>query len=170
MNYIKPEVILFGAQNQNITWHTFSDQVVGGLSKGDIIFHEDYLEFKGSLKPTLDRGWAGLRSKKEEHDLSDYKFIEIKIKTDGQPYHFQLEHNPAWQEDKLSVEIDIVANQWKVMHLEMADFKIYNTHKEYISRKPKLEHYLSEIQRYNILASHRKTTDFNFQIEYIRFH
>ncbi|SCY07851.1 Complex I intermediate-associated protein 30 (CIA30) [Nonlabens sp. Hel1_33_55] len=170
MHSTKPDILLFGDQRENLTWSKYTDEVVGGLSKGEIIHHEEFLEFTGTLKPTLDHGWAGLRSKKEQHDLSDYKFIELKIKTDGQPYHFQLEHNPAWQEDKLSIEIDIVANKWRTMHLEMEDFKIYNTHTKYLTRKPKLNTILNAIKRYNILASSKNAADFNFQIEYIKFH
>ena len=69
-----------------------------------------------------ENAWAGMRSKKEAHNLSDYKFIEIKIRTDGQPYHFQMEHDDAWEKDKLGITIDIVKNKWKTMHMEMADF------------------------------------------------
>ncbi|WP_194852614.1 CIA30 family protein [Nonlabens antarcticus] len=170
MHISKPKEIFFGESNTNLVWIPFTDQVIGGNSKGEVLQHEAHLEFTGSVDNVVKgRGWAGLRSRKEAHDLSDYKFIELKIKTDGLPYQFQLEHDMAWQNDKLSTTIDIVSNQWKVMHLEMADFKIFNAHKNDITRKPKIE-LLKCIYRYNILAARENNRGFNFQIEYIKFH
>lgn len=170
LHIIQPQEILFGSNRNNLSWTPFSDQVVGGFSKIALTTHEEHQEFSGSLKPILDNGWAGMRSVKELHDLSKYKFIEIKIKTDGRPYHLQLEHDPAWQADKLSAVIDIVANKWKVMHLEMESLKIYNAYKGYSRRTPKITKAISLVQRYNILAASKTVTTFNFQIEYIKFH
>jgi len=170
MHIITPKEIIFGEEKKTLTWTTFTDEVVGGLSKGKLLRHEDFLEFSGSLFPSIDKGWAGMRSVHELHDLSSYKFIEIKIKTDGKPYHFQMEYDPSWQNDKLSTIIDIVSNQWKVMHIEMEAFQIYNTKTGFLNRKPKLEENLKMIHRYNILSSSKNVSDFNFQIEYIKFH
>jgi hypothetical protein len=169
MHISKPKEIFFGDSNSNLVWIPFTDTVVGGHSIAKIIQHEDHMEFTGKIQYVLKNGWAGLRSRKNAHDLSDYKFIELKIKTDGMPYRFQLEHDMAWQNDKLSVTIDIVANQWKVMHLEMADFKIFNANQGEITKKPKLD-LLKCIYHYNILTTKDKSQDFNFQIEYLKFH
>ncbi|BAO56202.1 CIA30 family protein [Nonlabens marinus] len=169
MHIVKPKEIYFGESVKSLSWIPFTDQVVGGNSSAEVVQHEDFIEFKGRVRKDLKTGWAGLRSKKQAQDLSDYKFIELKIMTDGFPYQFQLEHDLAWQRDKLSLTIDIVANQWKIMHLEMADFKIFNTPNGIIERKPKLE-LLSCIYRFNILASREVTKEFNFKIEYLKFH
>jgi len=169
MHIVKPDEILFGESTKNISWIPFTDQVIGGYSKAEIVQHEDHIEFKGGVRRDMKTGWAAMRSRKDYHDLSSYKFIELKIRTDGFPYQFQLEHDMAWQKEKLSITIDIVSNQWKVMHLEMADFKIFSAHNGIIDRKPKLDH-LKCIFRYNILVAREETKDFNFQIEYIKFH
>ncbi len=169
MHILKPTEIYFGESVKSLDWIPFTDQVVGGASQAEIVQHEEFMELKGRVRKDLKSGWAGLRSKKQAQDLSGYKFIELKIKTDGFPYQFQLEHDLAWKNDKLSITIDIVANQWKVMHIEMADFRIFNTPKGIIDRKPKLE-LLECIYRYNILASREETKDFNFKIEYLKFH
>ncbi len=169
MHITQPKEIHFGESNGNLTWIPFTDQVVGGNSRAQLIQHEDFVEFKGNITAHPKSGWACMRSRKFPHDLSAYKFIELKIKTDGHPYHIQMEHDMAWQNDKLAVVIDIVSNQWKVMHLEVADFKIYNAHTGFNTRRPKLE-LLQCILRYNIVAAGEKHRDFNFQIEYVKFH
>lgn len=169
MHIIQPKEILFGSTENNNTWIPFTDQVVDGYSKAEIIQHEDHLEFKGNVRIDKTKGWACLRSKKVLHDLSSYKFIELKIKTDGLPYQFQMEHNVAWQKEKLNINIDIVANQWKVMHLEMANFKLFDAYQGIIDRKIKLD-FFKCIYRYNILAVREENRDFNFEIEYIKFH
>lgn len=166
----QPEEIIFGSDNQNLYWVAFSDSVAGGRSRGSIETVEDHLKFHGFILPDINHGWVGLRSKKELHNLSAYKFVELKIKTDGHPYQFQLEHDPAWQEDKLSFTIDIVSNVWKVMHLDISQFKIYNTNVGLINRKPKIHTLLSKIYRYNILAVSKNARPFHFEIQYIKFH
>ncbi len=170
MYLTKPQEIFFDEQTNDNKWVVFSDQVIGGLSKGEVLQHEEFIEYKGQIKPILEKGWCALRSKRENHDLQDYKFIELKIKTDGKPYHFQLEYDPAWQGEKLSTEIDIVSNQWKTMHIEIERLKLFSFNHGYLERKPKLGKKLPYIQHYNIVSSSKEATTFNFQIEYIKFH
>lgn len=170
MHIITPKEIFFDEKNRNLEWSAFTDQMIGGLSRGNIKQHEEHLEFSGNVRPVSDQAWAGMRSRSQAHNLSDYKFIELKIKTDGQPYHLQMEFEDAWQKDKLGIEIDIVKNQWKTMHLEMADFKTYNNREGFLNKKPKLTKVLPLIKRYNIMASSKYQIDFNFQIEYLKFH
>ncbi len=171
MYLVKPKELIFDEYTNDNKWLTFTDEVIGGLSTGDALQHDNYVEFKGKLRPSYGkRGWCALRSPKGNHDLEDYKFIEIKIKTDGKPYHFQLEYDLAWQGEKLSTKIDIVSNQWKVMHIEMSDLKLFDFKNGYLDRKPKLGRKLPYIHHYNIVACNEEKADFNFQIEYVKFH
>ena len=78
MHIIKPKEILFNQRHKNLDWSSFTDLVVGGFSSGVLKQHEDHLEFSGNVHPVFENAWAGMRSKKEAHNLSDYKFIEIK--------------------------------------------------------------------------------------------
>ena len=165
-----PKEIFFGQKDSELKWVPITDKLVGGLSNALINLEEDYLEFKGELKPIFEKSWVGMRSVKNSFDLSKYKFIELKIKTDGRPYHFQMEHDESWQKDKLGTVIDIVANQWKVMHIEMESFKIHTFEKGFIKREPNLNQLLGLIRRFNIQSYSKEASDFNFQIEYLKFH
>jgi hypothetical protein len=162
--------ILFGKNETDFAWSSFTDQVIGGLSRASVLLNHEELIFEGTVVPSVHSSWAGFRSKKQLQDLSSYKFIELKIKTDGQPFEIQLEWNEAWQDEKLSQKVDIVGNQWKVMHLEMEKFRLFNIYEGYLTRRPKLQECLSNVLRYNFLFKRDEKDDVQFEIEYIKFH
>ncbi|WP_164549898.1 CIA30 family protein [Nonlabens ponticola] len=169
-NYkITPIEILFEENQREFEWTAITDKIAGGLSKADLIQHEEYLEMSGHIKKSGILRWAALRSKRKIQDLSNYNFIEIRLRTDGQPFEFQMEYKEGWQDEKLSVTIDLVKDHWTTWHVDMDDLKLFNMQEGYMTRRPKDE-FKETILRYNFLHLRDESSDFKLDIEYIKFH
>ena len=164
---ILPGLITLGIENYDYTWKTFGDQVLGGLSTAHIVQKDTSIKVTGFTINKHGKAFTCLRSQSLKHDLSNVIFIDIKIKTDGRPYAFELEYNHGWHEEKLGSMINTTAGQWHTVRVPMSSFNKVKFC-EIIDSKydPKI---LNNIYRFGFYVSDNIDGPYEFEVESIDF-
>ena len=76
-------------------WQSINDNVMGGLSEGSShIMKDGLLEFSGKLSLENRGGFASVRSRPGQFDLSPFKEIVLRVRGDGRTYYCNL-HVPT---------------------------------------------------------------------------
>ncbi|MGJ8685079.1 MAG: CIA30 family protein [Nonlabens sp.] len=119
---VLPEVINFGSEDYEYSWKIFGDEALGGKSKAQITQNDHTLKISGNIVNINNTAFACLRSESLEHDLSDVKFIDVEMRSDGRPYAFELEYNHGWHEDKLGYMIYDGSQEWQTVRIPMSAF------------------------------------------------
>jgi len=167
MNY-DTDTILFDDSELFYDWKPYTDQVTGGLSTADVQQHDNYASFHGKIKPTSVGSWASLRSNKVERDLSAIKGVELKIRTDGRPFTFEMEFNPAWQDVKVGCKVYPKASMWSVIKLPLSHFEMIHLNNvvgNYVN-----DAVFSNIKRFNFFIAEKIKADFRLDICHIKFY
>jgi hypothetical protein len=92
-----PTEIAFGSNQYRYRWLPFDDTATGGKSTSKSEVHQDHLTYSGIIRNINNSAWSCLRSNKIDQDVSTHNCIEIKLKTDGRPYAFEMEYNEGIQ-------------------------------------------------------------------------
>lgn len=162
-----PTEITFGTSQYRYRWLTFNDTLTGGKSTSKIELHHDRITYSGTIRNINNSAWSCLRSNKINQDLSTHSTVEIKLKTDGRPYTFEMEYNEGWQNEKLGFMIYTSAFHWTTLQLPIAEFKHIKLRQ--LLDKELDSSVLNHILRYNFHVAEEITGPFQLEIEYIKF-
>jgi hypothetical protein len=162
-----PTEITFGTSQYRYRWLTFNDTVTGGKSTSKLELHHDRVAYSGTIRNINNSAWSCLRSNKIDQDLSMYTLVEIRLKTDGRPYAFEMEYNEGWQNEKLGFMIYTLPYHWTTVQLPIAEFK-HVKFRQILDKKLDSS-ILNQILRYNFHVAEEITGPFQLEIEYIRF-
>ncbi|WP_213523647.1 CIA30 family protein [Nonlabens sp.] len=162
-----PKEIFFGMNQYRYRWITFNDTLTGGKSTSKLEQQQDWITYSGIIRNINNSAWSCMRSNKIEQDLSDYSLIEIKLKTDGRPYAFEIEYNEGWQNEKLVSMIYTLPHHWTTVQLPIHQFK--HAKLRQILDKKLDESVLNHVLRYNFHVAEEITGPFQLDIECIRF-
>lgn len=163
----RPEHIKFSNQDFDYTWKILSDELLGGKSNAIITQLENSLKVTGTIIKTHNTAFICLISNKVSLDLSQLSFIEIRIKTDGRPYGFQMEYNEGWQNDKLSYIMKTTSEIWQVIRFPASSFQ--NIDFKGISNSSYNPKILSHIYKFGFCVPQSSEGSFEFEIESISF-
>ena len=116
----------FNSQNQS-RWSYVSDQVMGGVSQGSLVFEsnqfESYAHLSGQVSTLNNGGFIQFRTDVTDISKSSYKGIYAKVKGNNQKYFIHLRTRGTimpWQ----YYQSDFIADEeWQVIKLPMDSFK-----------------------------------------------
>jgi hypothetical protein len=162
-----PAEIAFGIHQYRYRWLPLDDKVTGGESTSKLELHHNRITYSGIIKNINNSAWSCMRSNKINQDLSTHTLVEIKLKTDGRPYAFEMEYNEGWQNEKLSFMIHTLPYHWTTVQLPIAEFKHIKFRQ--ILDKELEKNVLSHISRYNFHVAEEITGPFQLEVEYIKF-
>jgi hypothetical protein len=162
-----PTEIAFGSNQYRYRWLPFDDTATGGKSTSKSEVHQDHLTYSGIIRNINNSAWSCLRSNKIDQDVSTHNCIEIKLKTDGRPYAFEMEYNEGWQNEKLGFMIHTLPYHWTTVQLPIAEFKHVKLRQ--ILDKELDRSVLNHILRYNFHVAEGITGPFRLEIESIKF-
>lgn len=106
-------VISFETSGSADRWISIDDNVMGGISKGGIAITEDScLQFSGSLSLENNGGFASIRTRPSDFDLSGYSGIRIRVKGDGRSYQFRIRVDDRYDGIAFKQDFRTVDNVW----------------------------------------------------------
>ena len=116
----------FNSQTQS-RWSYVSDQVMGGVSRGGLVFesnqYESYAQLSGQVSTLNNGGFIQFRTDVTDISKSSYKGIYAKVKGNNQKYFIHLRTRGTimpWQ----YYQSDFIADEeWQVIKLPMDSFK-----------------------------------------------
>ncbi len=113
----------FTADSPDLGWYIQNDNVMGGRSKGGFEQTEAGLIFTGSTN-TNGGGFSSILTAALQLNLSGSDGIELRVKTDGRRYTWQLQTNARWRRYRISYWADFQApaGDWSVVKIPFSSF------------------------------------------------
>lgn len=152
--------------SKNITssnkWFVVDDGVMGGLSEGSLTLNNnENLEFKGYVTTENNGGFSSVRYAFDKKDVSNYKYVVIRLKGDGKSYQFRVKKDKRQRYTYIN-SFD-TSGDWEVVKLKMSDF--YPGFRGYQLDRPNFSgDMISEI---GILIGNKKKEAFKLEIDKI---
>jgi uncharacterized surface protein with fasciclin (FAS1) repeats len=107
------------------TWTSVNDGVMGGVSKGGFIRSDQgTLLFRGELSLKNNGGFASIRMKQTELDLSSTNTLVVKAKGDGRTYWIDLRAKDQMAASSYRAYMPTTAGEWKEVRVPLAEFKL----------------------------------------------
>jgi monofunctional biosynthetic peptidoglycan transglycosylase len=85
----------FGDPSHAGAWEVVGDRVMGGLSRGELVFLPGgWAAFRGEVLLDAGGGFASIRSAPGLHDLTGRAGIELEVRGDGRAYKLSCRTDP----------------------------------------------------------------------------
>jgi hypothetical protein len=166
---IKAFKIEFGnSTNRTSNWAILSDNVMGGVSEGQIEYGSNSVTLKGNVSLENRGGFVSIKSKFGNLDLSAFKMVKIRFRSSLQKYAFTLENSRRWYEPAYKHDFNAKEiNKWETITLNLDDFA-----EEVIGRptgNKTDKSILENILRIGISTNEKREGPFQLEIESIEF-
>lgn len=114
-NLNQGEKTLFGFQTSAELnhWRIINDGVMGGLSKGEIVFNNrNAAVFQGNVSLENSGGFSLVRTKPKPYRLGDFTGIVLRVKGDGKKYQFRLRMNDRFDGVSYRYHFETESKKW----------------------------------------------------------
>ena len=162
------ETVLFDFENADADeqWRSVNDNVMGGISQGTFrITDQGTMEFFGSLSLENRGGFASVRCRPTELNLSEFETVAIRVRGDGRKYYCNLyvpsrrtafSHRAAFQTK---------ADQWQEIRIPLKDFRA-TWFGRTLPDAPPVD--LSKVNSMGFILADKKVGPFKLEIDWIK--
>lgn len=157
----------FGSLKSGTRWEVIDDDVMGGLSRGEMLIKGDAAIFSGTVSLLNKGGFSSFKGPFKKMDLSKYKKIIIKYRSKGHKIAFTLEMDRRWFLPYYKRELQDTGWKWKEQEILFSEFERYS-----IARKKPGKPTLKELQnmlRIGFITNEKKEGKFKIEVDYIKF-
>ena len=114
----------FDTRDDAKDWVCVNDNVMGGRSEGAFRIHkEGILEFYGNLSLENRGGFASIRSRLAEVDLSNADALVVRVRGDGRTYYLSLYVPTNRTAFAYRAKFDTKAGSWQEIRLPLKAFQ-----------------------------------------------
>lgn len=147
-------------------WSAQNDNVMGGVSKGRSVIRDGVLEFTGALSLENNGGFAQVRIRNLNYDLSEKKGMKLRVLGDGRVYEFRLATDARHRGSRISyrVEFPTIAGEWTELEVRFAD--LVPTHHGDVLDGPPAN--LSQIREMSFLLGDGKEGPFSLKVDWMK--
>ena len=160
----------FGADGHD-DWFALNDDVMGGVSVGEVLMTDETLIFEGAVSTNNNGGFVSLRSPTETYDFSDFTQVEISYRAEGHDFKMIMPDRQAWYMPKFEHEVIVPSSGWTTTTVDLYDF-VQTTMTGYGDAETGVEMseaYLSEVIRLEFINSEFESGAFRLELDYIEF-
>jgi len=147
-------------------WGAVNDNVMGGISDGRVrMTDRGTLEFFGSVSLENNGGFASIRSRRADVDLSSFGGLLVRVRGDGKRYDFNLRTNVRIMAGSYRAKFETSADAWQEIYLPFGDFEPTSFG---LVRKnlPALDP--SKIRSFGFLISDKQAGSFGLEVDWIK--
>ena len=154
--------------NKTSNWAILSDNVMGGVSEGQIEYGSNSVTVKGNVSLKNRGGFVSLKSNFGRLDLSSFKTVKIKFRSTLQKYAFTLENSRRWYEPAYKHEFSAKEkNKWETVSMDLNSFEEELIGQPTGNKANKT--ILESILRIGISTNEKREGPFQIEIESIEF-
>ena len=147
-------------------WRTVNDGVMGGLSKGEIVFsNSNTVIFKGIVSLENNGGFASIRTKPRPYELDGYNGILLRVKGDGKEYQFRLRTDDRFDGISYRYKFETEFNTWMTIIVPFQECIPVFRGRVLENVKPIAP---KEIQQIGFLISNKRAEEFQLEIDWIK--
>lgn len=146
-------------------WVSIDDAVMGGVSASEMVIEDGIAVFRGRVSLDNNGGFASVRSRPKDIDLSDFEGITLRVRGDGNRYAFRIRTNANFDGVSYQVTLSPDAGVWQEIFLPFCDFEpVFRG--RLVEGHPPIEP--SEIKTFGLLIAGRQEGTFRIDIAWIR--
>jgi NADH dehydrogenase [ubiquinone] 1 alpha subcomplex assembly factor 1 len=163
--------INFGQDELANSWFALNDDVMGGVSVGEVSYTDNSIIFEGAVSTDNNGGFVSLRSPNDSYDLSAYTDMVISYRAIGHSFIMVLTDQPAWYAPRFELEVMEENSEWSTASVSLYDFQQYAMTNigEVETGVEMSTEYLSDVLRMELMNTTFESGDFTLEIEYIEF-
>ncbi len=129
-------IVSFENEESLKTWTSVNDEVMGGISKGGFTRSDQgTLIFRGEISLENNGGFASIRTKQSELDLSGTSALVVKARGDGRTYWIDLRVKGQMAASSYRAYLPTTAGEWKEIRVPLTEFNLQAFGRE-LSIKP----------------------------------
>ena len=133
--------------NSGVEWRLISDDVMGGLSSGQLMLHEhkgkECLRMSGNVTTENNGGFLQIalsladisQSGEDVFDASGYSGVEIEVSGNNQEYNIHFRTDGLWFPWQSYRTSFIASDDWRKIRLPFADLQPYKTTQSFSSNE-----------------------------------
>lgn len=146
-------------------WYTVNDNVMGGVSKGQVRAADDALVFYGSLSLENNGGFASVRTKRMKLDLAEGDRLIVRYKGDGRRYYLSLYVPTLRVAYSFRTPIATEKDKWQETSLPIERFKATSFGREIRNAAPVDP---SRINAIGFLIADKREGPFKLEVAWIK--
>ncbi|MBM3211673.1 DUF4174 domain-containing protein [Candidatus Poribacteria bacterium] len=155
----------FSKADEGGNWSIVNDDVMGGISQSDmIVTNESIAIFQGTLSLENYGGFASVRTKPANFELSGYDGIAIRVKGDGRKYQLRLRTDDRLDGVSYQQEFQTMANKWTNIKLPFDEF-VPTFRGRIVADAPDLSP--GKIRQIGFLIADKKPGSFRLEIDWM---
>jgi len=146
-------------------WRNIDDAVMGGRSSSGMVVEEGVGVFRGVVSLENNGGFASVRSEPEDHDLSAFDGLVLRVRSDGKRYRFRLRTSRAFDGVSYQAPLEPAAGTWQEVAIPFSAFEpVYRGRR--LPDHPPLDP--SRVQTFGLLIADRQSGPFRLEVGCIR--
>ncbi|GAB5525390.1 MAG: CIA30 family protein [Roseivirga sp.] len=164
----EPFEIDFGLEKGGKRWGVTNDTVMGGRSSGKAKLTENTVSYTGSISLENNGGFSSFKSPYARIDLTDYEYLEMRVKSKGSTFAFTLEMSTRFYRPYYKQLVETESDDWETIKLKMSDFKLYRmsrTNGQSLTAED-----AARLIRIGFISDDKREIDFDLEIDYIKFY
>ena len=147
-------------------WRIVNDDVMGGLSKSEIVFSTSNTAiFKGIVSLENNGGFASIRTIPRSYELDGYDGVLLRVKGDGKKYQFRLRTDNRFDGVSYRYQFETELNTWMIIEIPFHECVPVFRGRILEDVKPILP---EEIQQIGFLISNKRAEKFQLEIDWIK--
>lgn len=164
-----PLIFDFGEGKEFGRWSIINDGVMGGLSQSQAKLDKDAVLFSGIVSLKNNGGFVSLRGPLGVYDLSDFRFCEIRFKSNtDRKFELLIEKDTPFYLPKYRAKFGSKSQDWVTLTIPLKDLEISRMGVT-ISQGIDPQN-LKDIQRIGFILSDKQEGSFQLWIDYLKFY
>jgi NADH dehydrogenase [ubiquinone] 1 alpha subcomplex assembly factor 1 len=145
-------------------WPSIDDVVMGGVSNSEMVLEDGFAVFRGTVSLENNGGFASVRSRPVEHDLSSFDGLVLRIRGDGKRYGFRLRTSAAFDGVSYQVAFNAPTGEWRELRLPFDTFEpVFRGRR--VSDHPPLDP--AKVVTFGLIISDKQDGPFQLDLEWI---
>lgn len=156
---------IFEFDKKSEPWQIINDGVMGGLSSSRFTLEKDLARFEGSVSLENNGGFASIRSRPRDRDVSPFQGILLRVRGDGKRYTLRLRNTSALDGISYQTHFTTVPDQWIMVRLPFEAFQPVFRGRLVRNAEP-LD--LKSVKTFGVLIADRQAGEFRLEIAWIK--
>ena len=147
-------------------WYILNDGVMGGLSQGKAKRTEEGVLFSGTVSLENNGGFSSFRSPWGKFDLSDYKEVVVRYRSEGIRKALVMETDRRWWIPNFKISLPATEG-WETKTFQLSDVRQYRLGNP--TGRSFDEDAKSNIIRLGFITDEKREGSFQFEVASIEF-
>jgi monofunctional biosynthetic peptidoglycan transglycosylase len=160
-----PGVEIFNFSNDEPSWYTVDDRVMGGVSRSTVeILDSDILRFSGTMSLDSNGGFSSARSDWKPINLDGFDGVLLRVLGDGNMYRFRIRTTETGSEISYNAIFETSFEEWQFVYIPLKD--MVPTYRGVVMNADPLNP--ASIGSFGFMLSDKQPGEFDLQVDWIR--